>query len=539
MPTPLPIFDTTAWFAAVLIALAFVGGVVQVVLGARVGTDNAVHWFLVRAIRKNGNRFFTRIPGLLNRPACGAMPLYLHWILARFPDRVFQFAPWTLNPAVNLIHLLIFAGLASATARLLAYEVEWVLMMTAVFALTPQNFHALSARNFGISSRGMGLLFLTLFYSAFIYVQLAATAVWAGWLAMGLAAYLIFAFNTFAIQSLLILSAILSVLFWHWIQWLGIAGGLAIFVAIHPRYSLSYLVATWRFVVAYARELAPIYILNRRYSIWRDLIFDIWLRIARAPQQGLRYAYENSILVSFLLNPLVLVAVAYRFSNSYAAGSLMGLICALALSGAIAMLATSLRATRFLGEPERYVEAVTPWSTLLGGVMVFTHAGWWGIVGVAVAFLVVDLLQVFGSFWLIRHLRAKPVDIDAVEQAIERTGLSDIRLCSSDEQLTKALMRNDWQFSYCIAVGEPYCGMTVAEAFAPVPHLTPHALRRIVESYRINICVLAGSSSADLGVGPPAGAMGQEVIYQSEAVAVLAIDWPEEARPLAGERCRS
>ena len=47
------------------------------------------------------------------------------------------------------------------------------------------------------------------------------------------------------------------------------------FVAIHPTYGPGYLRHTLRFIQTYGRELAPVYILNKRYSIWRDLVREL------------------------------------------------------------------------------------------------------------------------------------------------------------------------------------------------------------------------------------------------------------------------
>ncbi|MGX7927485.1 hypothetical protein ACWPMX_13035 [Tsuneonella sp. HG094] len=511
---------------------AFLLSFVQAYIGSRIGSDSPAHLFLVRQVRKYG-AFFTRIPDLLNKPALGANPMYLHFLLARLPDRALDFAPYLLNPVANALHVGLFALVATVFCRSAGMD-EWApAAAIALFAFCPQWFHALSARNFGFSSRGTGMLLVTAFFASFAALELGYLPPTWAWVAMTGCAYLIFAFNTFSMQVLLIVGTLLVPIRYDATHLLGIAGGLVLFVAVHPRYSVSYLRYTWRFVRGYAGELAPKFILERRYSVWRDLVWDIPRRLVRDPVAGAHYAYENSLLVAIFLNPLALAAIAARFSPLYHAEPAVALATDLALAGMAAMAAISFRVTRFLGEPERYVEAMTAWITLAGFAWVWTVMGTTASMVLGALFALMTAGQVGLSRFLAGRIAFKPSTTDAVADAI-RARLPDenVRLCSNNEQLTKLLLINDWKFSYLIAVGELYCGMTVSETYTLFPNLRKSACERLVRAYRLTVAVLQKDLFDTLfDTDRPDGLIGEDTIFENEAVRVVGFVWeaPREA----------
>lgn len=505
-----------------IVLTAFALATVQSFLNVRIGTDHAVHAFLVRAIRRNRYRLFVRIPGLLNESFCAALPLYLHAIMARLRPTALHLAERLLNPTLNALHVGLFAVLAWIAATQTGLRAEFIVLATALFAFTPQFHHALSARNFGLSARGIGLFLLTAFM-----LSAALTDIFPGmgpWIALIVIAYLIWAFNTFGAQALTIISLLLALLFWRLAPLAGAVGGLMIFIVLHPRYSLGYLRHTLRFIRSYAVELAPVYLLSRRYSIWRDLVWDIWIRLRRNPRDGLRYAYENSVLIAMLLNPLLpftLVAVALGVLPR---DGLVGFAADVAMCGAAAFLVTSFRPTRFLGEPERYIEAVTPWATLAASAVLFAELSTMTVALLALVVLLASLVQLAASHMLLRHLDRKSIQLGPVEAAA--AGMNrPVRCSSNNEQLTKLLLSNDWQFAYCIAVGTPYAGMTAKEVFSPFPFQSRDACARIVTTYRVNLCVLDRTLYDDVFDTPPPGLLASRCLYESEGLRALAFDW--------------
>lgn len=512
------------------IVLAFAISALQARINARHGTDHAVHSFLIRAIRQNGFRLFVRIPRLANASYVGALPLYLHWIFAHFPLSVMRRAERLLNPAASAVHVVVVAAIAGLAAARSGLPDPYVAIVTLAFAFTPQFYHALSARNFGLSARSLGLIFLTgVFYATWSVTTDPGDPL--AWLMLIGFCYLTWAFSTFGAQALVLCGIALSAITGQPYALLGTVGGLAVFVAVHPRYSIGYLRHTFRFIRAYARELAPVYVLERRHSVWRDLVWDIWRRLAVSLSGGFRYAYENSILIVLLLNPLVPLAATGRLLGEPA--GLEGLplfACDVALAGLLVAFATSFRPTRFLGEPERYVEAVAPWGAI-GGIAIVYASGWgWFALWIVVAFAVAALVQLAFSGILARYLTTKTTNLPDAVAAIENAGLETVRCCSNNEQMTKLLLHNDWDFAYCIAAGSGYCGMSLGEAFAPFPMLRAAALERVIQQCRITVCVLDRSQFEEPFATRPDGMADARIIFENGTLRVFAFDWQDDGR---------
>jgi hypothetical protein len=427
---------------------------------------------------------------------------------------------------VNTLHVAVFALLAWLAAREAALPPLFAGLASCAFALTPQFYHALSARNFGLSARGVGLLLLTLFMLAAYEIE-ARSAGLTGWLALVLCGWLLWGFSTFAQQALCIMSVILILIGGHYAPIAGALLGLVLFIALQPRYALGYLTHTLRYIRTYRRELASIYILAGRYSIWRDLLWDIWARTAGGLAGAARYAYGNSLLIVVLLNPLLALACWALVTGALPRSGLLGYAGNVTLAGAIAMLLTSLRATRFLGEPERYVEAAAPWAVLCGAYLLFSRGEWQLLAAASLIFLLLDLVQLYASSLLVRHVGDRAAQLENVESAVRARLPGEVRFCSNNEQFTKMLMQNDWTFAYCLAVGQDYCGMPVREVFAVYPLVRRAACERIVATYRVNACLLDRSVFETLFDQPPPGLRGKSVAYESARFRLLILDWVE------------
>ena len=498
----------------------------QAFIGARVGSDHAVHVFITRNIRDSGYRLFVRIPRLLNTCYCAALPLYMHWIVAHFRAAAVHWCERLLNPVVNTLHVAAFALMAVIAAQLAGLPVGYIGLASLAFALTPQFYHALSARNFGLSSRGTGLFLLTLFFLA-AYAAQAGVAPILSWPALALLGWLIWGFNTFAQQALCIISVIVAAISGRFIPLAGALLGLLVFIALHPRYSLGYLRHTLRFICTYRRELAPIYILAARPSIWRDLVQDLWRKRSGGFRKWVRYGYGNSLLIVLFLNPLSIVACIAAVGGLLPPDGFMAYAGTLTVAGMAAMLLTSVRATRFLGEPERYVEAVEPWAVLCAAYLLVTRQQWALLAAVSFVFLILDLIQLYAGRLLLGHVGGQNAQLRDVELAVRERLPGGVRFCSNNEHLTKMLMQNDWHYAYSLAVGQGYCGMKVQEAFTEFPLLRREACERIVTTYRVNACLLDRTVFETLFDEPPPGLRGMSVAYESPRLRLLILDWAE------------
>lgn len=515
--------------AALCAALAFAIATAQAFMGSRIGTDHPGHVFLIRAIRQNGHHLFVKIPRLLNDSVIAALPLYLHAVFARLGERAMFWAERLLNPAMSALHIAVFTVLLTQYPIAATGGQQFPLALAAVacFAFTPQFYHALSARNFGLSSRSIGLVALTVYF--FAAWRVGAEPAGVAWWAVGLAAaFAIWAFSTFAAQATIIVAILLAILSGQFAAALLTLGGLAIFVAVHSRYAIGYLLHTAEFIAAYRKEMAPVSILKRRHSVWRDLVFDIPVALVRGPIAGLRYAYENPVLIVVLLNPLALAAVYARLTGDLAPG-LAQFAGDVSVAGVAAMLATSLRPTRFLGEPERYVEATTPWSALAATGWIASRWGVEAIEAIAALFVLLALVQLGLFRILFRYLNARPLDIAGVQAAITAFAPDGVRLASNNEHFTKLFLFNDWDFAYCIAHGRGYAGMTMDEAFEHHPVLRPEAFEHILSCYRINACIIDRAAGEVPFRVPPEDLASARLLHETAALRVYGLTWRDGA----------
>jgi len=503
----------------VLLVLVLAG--CQSAMSAGLGSDHPVHRFLVRAVRKNERRLFLQIPGLLNRTLCGALPIYMHWVLSWFSPSGLRWAERLLNPLVSALHVLLVAGIALVATKSDGVEDINSALTACAFGLTPQFYHSFSARNFGLSARSIGLLFLTVFFAC---AQSTISDGGLDWLSLIGSSWLVWGFSTFATQSMVLFSLVLILIAGTVVPLVAVAAGAALFVLVHPAYARSYLRSTLDFIITYAKQIAPIYILQQRYSIWRDLVWDAWCAFRQGPSSGVRYAYDNSILVVLLLNPLVCIGCWDFLWGGMRSGGIRGFAGAISAASVAVVVLTSFRRTRFLGEPERYAEAAAPWGALAAIPAIADSLGTASVVWILVLFLVVDLAQVTLSGFVARRLRANQSSLDKLTAAIDGLRI-DVRLCSNNEQITKRLMLHDWKFACCISASDDYCGLSFSEAFPRYPMLRRKSMERIVAECRVNVCVFDRSLFDTIFNETPSGLLAMETVYESAGFRVTILKW--------------
>jgi hypothetical protein len=524
-------------FGAVATALmVFAISTIQSILGSKVGSDHPAHLFLITAIRHNGNRLFARIPRILNTCYCGAIPLYIHWMLSYFNTRRIYWAERLLNPTMNALNVGILTVIVFVASSGEDKVVQYIFFSGCVFALTPQFYHALSARNFGLSSRGIGLLLLTLFLFVAYYIDENPEQPLL-WIALTVIGWLIWGFSTFTQQAVCIIGLILLLTTGRYAPIVGTLLGLGVFILINRKYSVSYLKYTYKFLHAYATELAPIYIIPRRPSIWGDLVWGIWVQFRSGLLKGGLYAYGNSFLIVFFLNPLVLLACWLGLTNRVTSG-LISYAASVALAGTIAALLTSFRQTRFLGEPERYAEAITPWAVLCGTYFIYSSWGIDALIAVVVVYAVATLSQLWATHILVNKVRGSQIDFDKIATYITHHLGDDVRFCSNNEQLTKMFMKNSWRFAFYWVVGQDYCGMRATEAFTTFPWLKRGACERIASTYMINICLLDRKLYDTIFDIKPSNLRRMTVAYETDELRAILLEWEPvaaQSKPLATE----
>jgi hypothetical protein len=463
-------------------------------LSAR-GSDQFVHLYFIKALRRDGHRLFTMLPRVLN-PTPTAYPLFLHWALSFMPPKRIDRLKGGLNVAASALQATILYLALKYTVSV-PFLPEHAGGVTLAVAASPQLFHIYNARVTGISARPIGWLLFFVHWLAIYHVQRGLHP--AAWGLTGLlAGYGICGTSIFALQGLILFAVVYGLVFWSGLPPLAAAASLGLFVALHPRFGRAYLIQYLRYSKIYATILAPANLLRRRHGVWRDLVQDIWIRFARSRREGLQYAYGNPVVVAVALNPLVFLS-AYYVSAAPAA-PFLGFCARIGVVALIVAFLTTFRATRFLGEPERYLELAIPFTGTLGVWAVMTSSNArlpWAVFGY---FALMNVGQMAVAFALARRApKAERLQIVAelprIAEAINAQFAPDqVRFASNEEDVTKYMLLEDWQFVWYWPSTDRYGDMTYQEAFSLFPFVRKESFERLIAMYEVNVCLLDKSN---------------------------------------------
>ena len=325
-------------------------------------SDHPYHIGLIRGIRNNNRKFVFSHPNMLGEDFY-SYPQYLHWLLSFLPDSIILKRYQYIGALVNTICLSTYlAFTAKVIPRLdlpLSFEVGF-LLAGLLYITTPFSWAIWNAKNTGISARGIGILLL-MFYQFSITLYLESENFYCI-ITLFIIVYIILYTSQFALQYIIFSSFFYAVftkdIFFVLIPIVAVL----IFWAIHPRLSKRFFLGQYWHKRNYSKFLAERFLFPVRYSIWRDFVYDFFVMIKRKGIRAVSYIYHNSVFSITLAIPALTVLVAIIILHKLPLSPFsfyIHIIIALAL-----FFLTSFRATRFLGEPERYVEFSIPFITL-------------------------------------------------------------------------------------------------------------------------------------------------------------------------------
>ena len=333
-----------------------------------IGSDNTIQLNIIEQIRLNRHHFIRKSKSFL---FCDDMiyPQFLYWILSFIGKRsqgiVFRYLFVVFHFLVTLAFVLFLKQIYPYIDNSIVSEEEFIFWSGLVYLLNPFNFNINNARNTGVSTRGIGLLFGSIYLYLIVLYNLQGSIVYL--VLAGLASLLTLVTSQMAMQMKLFSMPILMLFFKSWVIGIPLLGSLLVFYMLMPGYATMYLKGQIRFKYFYFKYLAKNILLSKRYSIWRDFVWDFWKIIFNGfkhkgqVKKGLLYFYDNPILVlGFSLPfciPLLLVYTGLvGIDQAVFQDKTLISLFAILISMLILFLLTSFRLTRFLGEPERYVE---------------------------------------------------------------------------------------------------------------------------------------------------------------------------------------
>jgi hypothetical protein len=414
-------------------------------LSAPVG-DHYYHLGIIKAIKKNRHRLVAEHPNILYEDNF-AYPQALHWVHSFFPldwVRRNYMLPSVLFSVLQTIILWFlsvpwFSGINASNPEWLQFA--FVLLVVQ----TPFGYAVWNSKLNGFSARPLGITLSYLFLFTCMSVVGNPDDYGYHLLLILLVTATLFA-SQFAHQFLLLCLPFLAIGYGDLRLLMDYFFGLGLFLLIGGKVARQYLKGQWAHKVLYFKYLYHKNILRNRATIWRDLVWDMWLYLKNKPWSNLAYFMHNPVVSVLVLMPahLALVYLFLKGGNSWSEFRILLVPVVVAFG---LFVATSFKRTRFLGEPERYVEMVYPFSVLLLVLLLEPRGEVWEFF---LPLLLISILLILLQFLQIRyHASVVGTAHDKTHQVIsEGLGLKrteGLRLISNDTRCIDSFMQTEHQ----------------------------------------------------------------------------------------------
>jgi hypothetical protein len=399
-------------------------------------SDHHYHVALIKGIKRNGHRFLREHPNFIAEKNF-AYPQLFHWLCSFLSEKYYRQRYVVINITVNVLIIISFLV---GTQLFYVYQLEekvsaeLLLMLGLLFVCTPFTYAPWNARNVGISARSFGVLTGLWFNFALIY-----SYYFPSWVSYGVLTFcmvLVLLSSQFTGQYLILGLLPLAMLLEKYELLLFLMLAFCFCYLLMPTVFKKYVVGQYWHKRIFGKYLVESYVLSARPSIWMDFVRDIYKKIQQQKGASIYYILYQPLLYIFIGIP----ANVALFFLVLTMGSTEHVVMfkpfyALILTGLVLFLLTSFRRTRFLGEPERYVELSIPMAVFLV-VQLSLVTGVAGKLWYVVAFSVVILAIQFLLLW--RSNRNKSTSIKAKDLE------SIIELVVSHSQEQGTLLSNSW-----------------------------------------------------------------------------------------------
>ena len=321
------------------------------------GSDHFIHLSILEKIKSNGFKYgVKKISGYNEENS--TYPILFHYILACFFYKTAINNPNRIGFVITIISIFFFNLFLSHIIGL----ADWIFILKAniVFLIFPFSYIYWNAKNMGLTARGFGLLIGQIFtYCLVFYLKGEGSIAWI--IMMTVFSFTALLGSQFAFQYIFFISLVTS-LFVSQVQLLiPVLISLIMFRLLLPKFSKEFFRGQYNHKRNYALYLAPIYILKTRPSIYRDFIYDFWIKLRQLKKEKVKtlyYIYSNPVFELIYGFPFLWVFVFYYLTEEPLIQlNTFNLVIGSSLS---IFFLISLRPFRFLGEPQRYVEFVIP-----------------------------------------------------------------------------------------------------------------------------------------------------------------------------------
>lgn len=328
------------------------------------GSDHALYYKLSGFIRANHHR-----PVVDFEKNYQYFNLYpqLYCVLCSFMSDSFLLKRANIVNYIIIILMILFFGIFIHDILLDYYpNASFAFLLTLfLFILTPITYAIWNAKFMGLSARAFGLLSGHLFgYACFYYLmglewEYSALYQIGIYILLTCIVIVLLVGSMFAFQFYIFSSLFLSICTLHF-EFL-LPGVFAIGFQCITNFQLAkqFWAAQYNHKRNYSKYMVKAWQLASRPSIWRDFVYDFWIKKDKT------YFLGNPVIEILLGASLnVFVFFFYLFFGDKYDSIQWNLFLVLAASF-FAFFVTSLRFGRFLGEPQRYIEFGIPFACIL------------------------------------------------------------------------------------------------------------------------------------------------------------------------------
>ena len=466
--------------------------------GDQYGSDACSHIGLINDIRNNGHKFVKYRSDIIGGQYFAYPQLY-HWILSFLSSAIIEKYYQVFSIVIGLLQIILFLIFAYTIYPFIQIGIsleQFMLFSGIIFMITPFSYAIWNAKNMGISARGFGLLFGQIYLYLILWYYLFDNIVF--FLAAFFIGFIIIISSQFAMQFVLF-SAPLFALFFKNLFFLFIpVCALLIFYLIMPEIARNFIKGQINHKTLYYKYLAEKYILRQRYSIWRDFVWDFWVKIRTDFKRSVLYIYYNPLVTVIIGFPFFTLFVLYfvfdkRVQELVFSDKNIGYLIIPVVVSFLIFFFTSFRKTRFLGEPERYIEFCIPQISVLGAIL-FCYSS-------SIAYMVLggSFLLVIGQFIMrllkIKYGRGKQrgETVSKVLEILSKINGSDtnmMRIFSNNGDINKRLQVGNWKVLR-INVTSLYTGQFhIKDIYTQYPYISSRVILPLIKEFEIGWFVL-------------------------------------------------
>ncbi len=462
-------------------------------------SDQSIHILFIDLIRKNKHRLISVCDSFLIQNKM-TYPQFVHWFFSFVPKHrvgtVTSCLPFIFSTISLVLFIFFVVGLSS---DLLSDQIslEKLLFLSGLlFISTPFTYNINSAKNVGISARGFGLFLGQLYtYSLVLYLLHHSTIYL--WIA-AISALFIFMSSQFASQYILFSTLLLAIFYQSLTIFIPLVGSVISYFIISPKIASQFFSGNFGHKKFYYKYLAERLLFTYRESVWKDIFWEIWklLFTRNKPKGGgtkFMYIYNNPAIVLIFSLPLTIPVVYYTLVHSAdsAQHRLITLLGIPVVASLVLFVLFSFRKTRFLGEPERYVEFIIGFTSVITVILFHSQIV---IIYCLICYQVACVLaQAFIAKYRTKIKMKSLVDgLNSVNNSIATnfTASEEIRLLSNNTEIMRVLTDSTKKVFYGSLYSEWYGKFHYAELYHTFDRMKDEMILPVILGHKINCFVL-------------------------------------------------